>query len=134
MQIHLLILLLNEFSISLITSTHQFPNDATLHHARRRKRVVGGQDSVEGEFPFMASIRRSGRHYCGGVLIAKRWILTAGHCIKVDFKNFEVKLGTSTIGLANSNQEQLINVESAFRHEKYAAAFGDLDFDIGLLR
>ncbi|KAL8614040.1 hypothetical protein ACOMHN_023275 [Nucella lapillus] len=43
--------------------------------------VLGSQESVTGQWPWMVAIMTGDLFRCGGSLIADRWVLTAGHCI-----------------------------------------------------
>lgn len=42
-------------------------------------RIIGGTTSTE-PYPWMVSIQQ-GYHFCGGVLIAADWVMTAAHCL-----------------------------------------------------
>lgn len=48
----------------------------------RSGRIVGGTNANAGQFPFMASIRGSGTHACGGALVSARWVISAAHCTR----------------------------------------------------
>ncbi|OCT59128.1 hypothetical protein XELAEV_18001617mg [Xenopus laevis] len=44
------------------------------------RRIMGGQDSQEGRWPWQVSLRRNGKHFCGGTLISNLWVVSAAHC------------------------------------------------------
>lgn len=46
------------------------------------ERIIGGEEAAIGQFPHQVSLRARGgtAHYCGGSIIAPRFILTAAHC------------------------------------------------------
>ncbi|XP_029171299.1 trypsin theta-like [Nylanderia fulva] len=44
--------------------------------------IIGGKDAPNGLYPYQVSLRNSknNRHFCGGAIISKRYIITAAHC------------------------------------------------------
>lgn len=70
----------------------------------REPRIVGGNNTYEGEFPWAVSIQRYGNHHCGGVIVGKRWILTAAHCVRSQqVANLVVRTGGHTLTRSNNN-------------------------------
>ena len=52
-------------------------------NSRSNTRIVAGQPADSKQWPWMvALLRENMEHYCGGVLITDRHILTAAHCVK----------------------------------------------------
>ena len=46
----------------------------------RTRRVVGGTESMQGEWPWQVALLYKGGQYCGGSLVNQRWVVTASHC------------------------------------------------------
>ncbi|XP_008318850.1 serine protease 27-like [Cynoglossus semilaevis] len=50
-------------------------------------RIVGGENSSPGVWPWQVSLETDGAHFCGGSLISNLWVLTAAHCLSGFEKN-----------------------------------------------
>jgi secreted trypsin-like serine protease len=113
---------------------------------RRQDKIIGGKDARPGQFPWQVALidslapaaRPFDGFYCGGTLIAWRWILTAAHCTFED--NPE---GTSLppvaksaasihvyVGSHNFSGGERIKVRRIVRHDYN---FQTLENDIALL-
>lgn len=67
-------------------------------------RIVGGTAvKVIRKYPWMSSIRRNGKHVCGGMLIDPEWVLTAKHCFRAS-REAEVWIG----GLNFENETEFV--------------------------
>jgi secreted trypsin-like serine protease len=55
--------------------------------------IIGGKETKQLEFPWMASLQFNG-HFCGASLISKKWLLTAAHCVyNINPRDMKVILG-----------------------------------------
>ncbi|XP_011881047.1 PREDICTED: transmembrane protease serine 9-like [Vollenhovia emeryi] len=101
-----------------------------------KPRITDGEDARPGEFPYQVSIRWGVppyvpfNHACGGSIINKNFILTAGHCI-MKIGQLQVHAGKHYLNKDEPSQ-QVIDVAEAYVHEKYPG--GVAPYDIALLK
>lgn len=93
----------------------------------REPRIVGGNSTYVGEFPWAVSIQRHKSHHCGGVIVGKRWILTAAHCVRSQLVgNLLVRTGgqtlTRSLNSINSHLERDYEVEQIIMHGDFSRA------------
>uniref|UniRef100_A0A3B1IGC3 Peptidase S1 domain-containing protein n=1 Tax=Astyanax mexicanus TaxID=7994 RepID=A0A3B1IGC3_ASTMX len=98
-------------------------------------RVVGGADAVEGEWPWQASLQVSGRHICGGALIASQWVVSAAHCF-YDDRLYSPSVWTVYLGKlrlrGTSQTEEALRLSHIHIHQYYDDE--NHDYDLALLR
>lgn len=73
------------------------PSNAILGTNRLGARIVGGENALPGEFPFIVTLISSmtGYNFCGGVLIDKHTVLTAAHCAtRIDASKIKIRAGS----------------------------------------
>ncbi|XP_026128210.1 transmembrane protease serine 3 [Carassius auratus] len=94
-------------------------------------RIVGGNLSVEGQFPWQVSLHFQNEHLCGGSIISSRWIVTAAHCV---YGFAYPVLWNVYVGLIDQpvNTVQSLAVEKIIYHSRYRPK--GLDHDIALMK
>ncbi|XP_038594444.1 serine protease 33-like [Micropterus salmoides] len=66
-------------------------------------KIVGGQVATPGSWPWQASLRTSGSHFCAGTLINNQWVMTAAQCC-ASTSTLTVYLGLQSLQGINPNQ------------------------------
>uniref|UniRef100_A0A3P8U5M0 Transmembrane serine protease 3 n=1 Tax=Amphiprion percula TaxID=161767 RepID=A0A3P8U5M0_AMPPE len=92
-------------------------------------RIVGGNISKPGQFPWQVSLHYKSEHLCGGSIITSRWILTAAHCVFEDSSLWAVHVGLTEQLIHGA---QSLTVESIIHHARYRPR--GLNYDIALMK
>uniref|UniRef100_A0A3B5AAV9 Neurotrypsin n=1 Tax=Stegastes partitus TaxID=144197 RepID=A0A3B5AAV9_9TELE len=109
-----------------------------LIHTRQR-RIIGGENSLRGGWPWQAAIRLrgsrgDGRLVCGATLIDTCWVLTSAHCFKRygnSTKQYKVRVGDYH-SLVPEEYEEEYGVDQIVLHPSYHSHSND--YDLALVR
>ncbi|KAL5291026.1 hypothetical protein ACFFRR_010438 [Megaselia abdita] len=101
-------------------------------------RIAGGDEAEPGQFPFQVGLSITKENdvwsWCGGSIIAKRWILTAAHCLNRAI-SIEVWLGTNKVNtypIPKGTQKIVVSDQRSFiKHSNFDSS--NLAHDIGLI-
>lgn len=100
----------------------------------RTPRIIGGDETNPGEFPWTVSVKLNGQPICGGSLIDKSWILTAAHCVVgYNPRNLTVRLGAYRIK-DNTETQAVDSALSLFVVHKHYSMPRPFSNDIALLK
>ncbi|CAI9537390.1 unnamed protein product, partial [Staurois parvus] len=97
-------------------------------------RIVGGTDSLKGEFPWQVQfINRDREGFCGGSIVNEKWIVTAAHCfIKISLGHFSVVAGEHNTA-DKEGTEQYLEVARIINHPTYNISKNKYNNDIALV-
>ncbi|KAG9468328.1 prostasin-like isoform X2 [Eleutherodactylus coqui] len=90
---------------------------------------MGGHSVQPGAWPWQVSLRFKGRHFCGGSLISRTWVVSAAHCItsSVTTSTLSIRLGVYQLS-EPSPEETSVNVKRIIRNPNYidVGSMGDI--------
>ncbi|XP_063983180.1 transmembrane protease serine 9-like [Diachasmimorpha longicaudata] len=91
-----------QLSSQYAISDHQIRIDEFWSYGSEHEKIIGGVGAEEGDFPFLVSLSRYGKHFCGGSIITEVHILTAAHCIarvrRSQLRHVQVRTGSLNWG------------------------------------
>ncbi|XP_060984766.1 putative serine protease 42 [Dama dama] len=93
-------------------------------------KILGGQDSEEGKWPWQVSLRVRDRHVCGASLVTEKWVLTAAHCM-LSRRQYSVMMGDRDLQGVVSGL--VVPVSHFVIHPQFSTS-GTIKNDIALLR
>ncbi|XP_059499532.1 transmembrane protease serine 9-like isoform X2 [Stegostoma tigrinum] len=92
-------------------------------------RIVGGTNSVIGEWPWQVSLQiRS--HVCGASIISDRWLISAAHCFQDSTNN--PSIWRALIGTIDVGSGTVRTIETIIVHPQYRQTSND--YDIAVLK
>lgn len=114
---------------------HQAPPET---HHERFKRIIGGETTEYGEFPWMIHIYENRERKCGGTLIHEKWVLSAAHCFmpalngNVDFEDYEyaAKAGDYNVDTIDEYEQTRVAIDFFMFPEYHGGSYSN---DIALL-
>ncbi|XP_026231659.1 transmembrane protease serine 3 [Anabas testudineus] len=94
-------------------------------------RIVGGNVSKPGQFPWQVSLHFNNEHVCGGSIITSNWILTAAHCV---YGFADPSMWSVLVGLIEQpvHGAQSLHVQQIIYHPRYRPK--GLDYDIAMMK
>lgn len=108
-------------------------SSTTLQATEITPQIVGGSESTPYSRPYQVALLMNGRQGCGGTLISKDWVLTAGHCLdSASTSSLTVKIGAHSMSAGDGTTH---NVSQIISHENWRGASNIASgYDIAVLR
>ncbi|MBW9264255.1 MAG: trypsin-like serine protease [Candidatus Thiodiazotropha sp. (ex. Lucinisca nassula)] len=124
--IKILFLMIALFTISI--------NQAAADYGKRKglinHRIIGGKPAQADTFPWMTALinKTDNEQFCGGSLIAERWMLTAAHCVESESAG-DIQAYIGGTSLTDRSNGEVHDISYIHIHSEYGG-----DHDIALLQ
>ena len=84
------------------------------------EKIVGGEVTSVGRYPYIAGLLVEGFNFYGGSLIASEWVLSAAHCAPDDESPFKYQVDIGRHDRTNSTETyEMIDFEYFVIHPNY---------------
>ncbi|KAF7993090.1 hypothetical protein HCN44_005871 [Aphidius gifuensis] len=94
----------------------------TVSDGKKRSKIVGIVLSHLSTYPYLVSLQYRELHFCTGVILGSRHILTTASCVLIDrgilYANLKILSGTPDVG-NSANDGQYYDVKYTACHEDY---------------
>ncbi|NND89581.1 MAG: serine protease [Granulosicoccus sp.] len=117
--------------------------NAIVNELNLTGKVLGGANAEPGDWPSVVALLRSGfqsrknRFFCGGTVVADRWVMTAAHCLYDAFDRVEtpsdLRIVAGEYDLEDDEPVEEIQVTNVIVHPDYDNSLQPPPHDIALL-
>ncbi|WP_095159879.1 serine protease [Pseudomonas sp. Irchel 3E13] len=126
----LLILPLGLSQADWLSTTYRSPSYELI---LLQPKIIGGREANQGDDPWQVALIRGNnygpdrRPFCGGVLIAASWVLTAAHCIGKDARASQISVLVGSTDVGTYGGARRIEVKAVHVNPLYLAAVPPVD-------
>ncbi|AVO58913.1 S1 family serine peptidase [Pseudomonas chlororaphis] len=88
-------------------------------------RIIGGDEAKLGDDPWQVALIRGDnvgpdrRPFCGGVLVANTWVLTAAHCVDKNTQPFQISVLVGATDVGPNGGAMRVEVQKIIVHPLY---------------
>ncbi len=126
---------MQNWELDICQGNNWWNRTAIVNNIEKVGRIVGGEEAPADKYPWFARlVYRNGQWAgCGGMLVAKDYVLTAAHCINSDYTSSPaVDIGVVCPNTSNNcgQPRQQINVQKVIKHPNYNGGTTNNDYTL----